>query len=98
MRKHPNVLHEIEKNQESKRNHDQKIDNEKSKPPPSQHNSEAGEQTTQTQHDDVSYNLIHVSDYGVNKFIKMGRISVRNGHLYMDDSEWELEQAKQSYL
>lgn len=35
------------------------------------------------------YNLVHISDRELNKFLRRGLIRIANGHLYMKDTEYE---------
>lgn len=51
--------------------------------PPIEIDSEEKEQPIVQQGE---YNLVHISDRELNKFLQMGRIRVMNGHLYMNDS------------
>lgn len=55
--------------------------------PPIEIDSEEKQQSID-QHEE--YNLVHISDRELNKFLQMGRIRIINGHLYMNDSDYEL--------
>lgn len=57
-----------------------------------QTDTEATEETTAmpiVQFDNKTYNLVHVSDSELNKFMVNGRIRIHNGYLYMNDTEQE---------